>query len=124
MAGNDKILVFVDLPGGELDETGRGLLSYGARLAGILDAVLGRSHRRCTRQRDQLAGFGAYGTPAITCMAGGEALLDTPALLGKNLAQLAAEEQARSLSFPTTTSAQPWRRSSPWLLMPPSSPRW
>ena len=34
MGINDKILVFVDLPGGELDETGRGLLSYGARLAG------------------------------------------------------------------------------------------
>ena len=33
-----KILVFVDLPDGELDETGRGLLSYGSRLAGILDS--------------------------------------------------------------------------------------
>ena len=41
MSGSKKILVFVDLPEGSLDETGRGLLSYGSRLAGILDAAWG-----------------------------------------------------------------------------------
>ena len=99
MAGSDKILVFVDLPGGEIDETGRGLLSYGARLAGILDAAWGVVIPG-EPAGDQLAGFGSYGTPAVTRIAGGEALLDTPALLGKTLARLAAEEQAAVIVLP------------------------
>lgn len=99
MGINGKILVFVDLPGGELDETGRGLLSYGARLAGILDSPWGAA---VAAQPDsgQLAAFGAYGTPTITCMAGGDTLLDTPALLGKSLAGLALDELATVIILP------------------------
>jgi electron transfer flavoprotein alpha subunit len=94
-----KILVFVDLPGGELDETGRGLLSYGARLAGTLDTTWGVA---VAAQPDnaQLSAFGAYGTPAITCIADGEKLLDTPALLGKCLAGLAQDERASVIVMP------------------------
>jgi electron transfer flavoprotein alpha subunit len=99
MGVNGKILVFVDLPGGELDETGRGLLSYGARLAGILDATWSVA---VAAQPDsaQLAAFGSYGTPEITCIAAGETLLDTPALLGKSLAGLALDDQATVVLLP------------------------
>lgn len=99
MGINGKILVFVDLPGGELDETGRGLLSYGARLAGILDSPWG-AVVAARPDSAQLESFGAYGTPTITCMAGGEDLLDTPALLGKNLAGLAKDEPASVIVLP------------------------
>jgi electron transfer flavoprotein alpha subunit len=99
MGINGKILVFVDLPDGELDETGRGLLSYGARLAGILDAPWGVAvvvPPDCS----QLAAFGAYGTPMITCIQDGEGLLNTPALLGKYLVQLAKDELAALILLP------------------------
>jgi electron transfer flavoprotein alpha subunit len=99
MGTSGKILVFVDLPGGELDETGRGLLSYGARLAGILDSPWGAV--TAVPADDGLkAGFGAYGTPAVTSIDGGAALLDTPALLGLALAQLAAAESATLILLP------------------------
>ena len=99
MGINGKILVFVDLPNGELDETGRGLLSYGARLAGTLDSPWGVAVA-VTPVNEQLAAFGAYGTPAITCLADGEGLLDTPALLGKSLARLAQDELAGAIILP------------------------
>ena len=99
MGVNGKILVFVDLPGGELDETGRGLLSYGARLAGILDAPWGVAVA-APRESVQLTAFGSYGTPTITCVEDGESLLDTPALLGKYLVQLAKDELAAVILLP------------------------
>lgn len=99
MGSSGKVLVFVDLPGGCLDETGRGLLSYGARLAGILDSPWG-AVIPVTPDGEQLAGFGAYGVPAITRLEGGNLLLDTPACLGKILAQLAAEQLANVIVFP------------------------
>ena len=99
MGINGKILVFVDLPDGELDETGRGLLSYGARLAGILDSTWGAAVA-VTPDIGQLAAFGAYGTPTITCIAGGDTLIDTPALLGKSLARLAQDELASVIILP------------------------
>jgi electron transfer flavoprotein alpha subunit len=49
---------------------------------------------------DQLSVFGEYGTPTITCIAGGEALQDTPALLGQSLAQLAQDELAAVVVTP------------------------
>jgi len=99
MGTTGKILVFVDLPDGELDETGRGLLSYGARLAGTLDAPWG-AVVAVQPDSGQLAAFGAYGTPTITCLAGVETLLDTPALLGKSLARLAQDELAGVILLP------------------------
>jgi hypothetical protein len=44
-----------------------------------------------------LAGFALYGTPEVTRVADGEALLDTPANLGAILAQLVTAEAARLL---------------------------
>lgn len=99
MGTNGKILVFVDLPGGELDETGRGLLSYGARLAGTLDSSWGVAVAALP-DSGLLAAFGAYGTPTIICISGGDTLLDTPALLGKHLARLAKDEAATVILLP------------------------
>jgi electron transfer flavoprotein alpha subunit len=99
MAETGKILVFVDLPGGELDETGRGLLSYGARLAGIVDAPWG-TVTPAAPEGELLAGFATFGAPAVTAVAGGDLLLDTPALLGRALAQLAREEAASVVVLP------------------------
>jgi electron transfer flavoprotein alpha subunit len=99
MGANGKIVVFVDLPDGELDETGKGLLSYAARLAG----TLGTSWSAAVAvmpDRAQLAAFGSYGTPAISCIEGGTALLDTPVLLGKYLAQLAQDGSAVVVLLP------------------------
>ncbi|HXV21403.1 MAG TPA: electron transfer flavoprotein subunit alpha/FixB family protein [Desulfuromonadales bacterium] len=96
MAG--KILVFVDLPDGELDETGRGLLSYGSRLAGILGSPW-EVVTPIVCSGEQMAGFGAYGVPAITRVDGGS-LLDTPALLGQTLAALAAANGATLFVLP------------------------
>ena len=99
MGINGKILIFVDLPGGELDETCRGLLSYGARLAGIVDAPWSVAVAAIP-DSGQLAVFGAYGTPSVTCIADGETLLDTPALLAKHLARLAKDESATLILLP------------------------
>src|ERR1039457_4501441 len=99
MGNNGKILVFVDLPGGELDETGRGLLSYAGRLAGILDTPWG-AVVATVPDSIQVAAFGNYGTPSITCIAGVETMLDTPALLGYYLVQLAKDELATVILLP------------------------
>jgi electron transfer flavoprotein alpha subunit len=99
MGINGKILVFVDLPDGELDETGRGLLSYGARLAVTLDSPWGVAVA-VAPDNGQLAAFGAYGTPTITAIEAGADLLDRPTLLGKNLAALARDELAQVIIFP------------------------
>ena len=99
MTGTGKILVFVDLPEGSLDETGKGLISYGSRLAGIISSAWGVV-TAVAPAGDQLADLGAYGVPAVTSIAGGEALLDTPALLGITLARLASEELASVIVLP------------------------
>ena len=99
MADTGKILVFVDLPGDELDETGRGLLSYGSRLAGIVDAPWG-AVTTAVPEGETLAGFGAYGVPTITRIEAGNLLLDTPAILGRLLARLAREESATVVALP------------------------
>jgi len=99
MGINGKILVFVDLPDGELDETGRGLLSYGSRLAGILDAPWGVV-TPVKPDSTQVSGFGSYGTPTITSLLDCEELPDKPALLGKALAGAARDELAQIILLP------------------------
>ena len=99
MSATGKILAFVDLPDGGLDETGRGLLSFAGRLAGVLGTTW-ESVTLVPPADEALAGFGAYGTPAITRISGGEALLDTPAHLGQTLARLVADSGASVLLLP------------------------
>ena len=99
MEKNGNILVFVDLPDGSLDETGKGLLSYGARVAGILgspwEVVV-----PIAPGDDARAGFAAFGAPVVTLLEGGELLLDTPALLGRALACCAADGKATLILLP------------------------
>ena len=119
MGINGKILVFVDLPGGELDETGRGLLSYGARLSGILDAPWGAAVA-ARPDSGQLAAFGAYGTPTITCLAGGR-----PCSIHRPCSEKAWPDWRwmswRPLSsFPTMTWVRPWPRFLPMSFRQPS----
>ena len=99
MASQGKILVFVDLPEGELDETGRGLLSYGARLSAIVgspwEVVVPVNPAEAAR-----ADFARYGTPAVTLLEGGAALLDAPGHLGEALASMASELGGTLLLLP------------------------
>lgn len=99
MSAEGKILVFVDFPAGGLDETGRGLLSYTSRLAGVLDSPW-EAVTPVDPDAEQLSGFGAYGTQKITVVHGGNRFLDTPASLGALLAKLARSEKASLLVFP------------------------
>ncbi len=99
MAGTGKILTLVDLPDGELDETGRGLASYCSRLAAVLDSAWGVVTLVAPAE-GPLAGLAAHGVPEITCVADGEKLLDMPAVLGKILAGLAAGEAAGMVVLP------------------------
>jgi len=99
MSDTGKILAFVDLPDGSLDETGRGLLSWCARLAVFSDSAWGAAVLS-PPQGEALEGFGAYGTPAITQVEDGAKLLDTPALLGRVLADLTAAESASIVVLP------------------------
>lgn len=94
-----KLLLFVDLPGGELDETGRALLSWGGRLAGVLGAGW-EAVVPVPPGADRIAAFGAYGTPEIILLQGGGDFLDAPALLGKALAELAAAQGATAVLLP------------------------
>ena len=64
MAETQRILTFIDLPEGELEETGRGLLSYSSRLATFSNSswsavVLSGP------QAETLAGFAAYDLDAV-----------------------------------------------------------
>ena len=81
-----SILVFVDQPEGGLDETGRGLLSYCARLAANLQADWAVVTLHAPTEVG-LAEFGAYGTPGITRLESSKSLQDTPVLLGQQLAE-------------------------------------
>lgn len=99
MAAFGKILVFVDLPEGALDEAGRGLLSYASRLSRFSDSPWGVATLTAPAG-ELLDGFASFGTPSVTHVVGGESLLDRPALLGKVLAQLAASEEATSVLLP------------------------
>jgi electron transfer flavoprotein alpha subunit len=99
MASAGKILAFIDLPGNELDETGRGLLSYASRLAAFADCCW-RVTTLSAPAGDLLTAFAAYGTPAITHVADGETLLDTPEMLGRQLARLAEACEANIILLP------------------------
>lgn len=99
MAQNGKILVFVDLPEGALDETGRGLLSYGARLAAIVGSPW-EVAVPVSPGEEARADFARFGTPAVTLLEGGGLLLDAPAHLGSALASMQSGLQGTLLLLP------------------------
>jgi electron transfer flavoprotein alpha subunit len=96
MAEIGKILVFVDLPEGELDECGRGLLSYGARLSAILGSTWGVVLAVPPAEAAR-ADFVRFGTPALILLEAAASLLDAPAHLGRVLAEVASKEGATLL---------------------------
>ena len=93
MANLGNILVFVDLPDGCIDETGKGLLSYGGRLSGVVgspwEVVV-----PVAPDEEAKAALAAYGAPVVTVLQGGGELLDTPAHLAAALAGCAADGKA------------------------------
>jgi len=86
MGMSGQIIAFVDLPEGLLDETGRGLLSYASRLAVFSEKAWG-AMTLLKPEGETLEGFVSYGTPAVSHILEGTALLDTPARLGRVVAQ-------------------------------------
>ncbi len=94
-----SILAIIDLPSGELDETGRGLLSFAGRLSRFTEGTWGAT-TLAEPAGEPLGQFASYGTPEITVAAGADALLDTPVLLGRCLAELAKERGAGIVLLP------------------------
>lgn len=94
-----KILAIVDLPDGILDETGRGLLSYASRLS-VFSGMGWGALTLLKPEGEALAGFASFGTPAITHVAGGDLLLDTPDRLGRVLARQINTEGAPLVLLP------------------------
>jgi electron transfer flavoprotein alpha subunit len=85
-----EILVYVDLPEGELHETGKGTLSEAARLAGVLGwgweaAVFGNA------SQEILSGMAPYGVPAVTALEATSDLADSLEAQGKLLAEAALD---------------------------------
>ncbi len=95
----DHLLVFVELLDGNLDETGKGLLALGSRLANVIGVPW--SAATCSRLADRAAlAFGSYGTPALIAICGGESVFDYPAQIGHLLAQFARARNRRIIVLP------------------------
>ncbi len=94
-----RLLAFIDLPGGELDDGGKGLLSESARLAGTLGADWGAL---CFGPADDnaLAGFAPYGVPAVTVIETAADIADCPEVQGRLLAAAVRELGASLLFLP------------------------
>lgn len=94
-----EILVFVDLPDGELDDAGKGILSEASRLAKVLDcnwAVLSFA----TTNNEAIDGFAPYGTDQVTLIEGPEGVADSIEVQGKLIAQAATELKAKLILLP------------------------
>ncbi len=92
------LLAFIDLPGGELDDGGKGLLSESARLAGTLGARWGALSLAAADS--VFAGFAPYGVPAVTVIDSTPAVADCPELQGRLLAAAVRELGASILLLP------------------------
>ena len=90
----DHLLVFLELIDGNLDETAKGLLALGSRLASVLGVPW--SAATCSYLTDRAAEvFGSYDTPTLTAICGGERIFDCPAQVGHLLAQFARARNRR-----------------------------
>jgi electron transfer flavoprotein alpha subunit len=95
----EPILVYLELPDGVLDETGKGLLSYVSRLAQVAEADW--NVVTCSEVKSQCIDIlSKYGTPAITILRGGENIFDQPTLIGDLLAQFALAERQQIIVLP------------------------
>jgi len=99
MPDSGKLLVFVDLPDEGLDEAGRGLLSFTGRL-GVFTEMQWEAATVAVPEGEALTDFAAFGAPTISHITGGDSYCDTPAKLGKVLAQLAKARSAKLVILP------------------------
>lgn len=99
MADTGKLLVFVDLPEEGLDETGRGLLSFAGRI-GAFAEMPWEVATVAAPEGEALADFAAFGTPTVSHITGGDRYCDSPAMLGKVLAQLAESRSSKLVILP------------------------
>ncbi|SDM77712.1 electron transfer flavoprotein alpha subunit apoprotein [Geoalkalibacter ferrihydriticus] len=93
------ILAVVELPGGELEETGKGLLSEASRLAKKLD-VSWSTLCFSGFAPEVPEQFGAYGVPRMLILAADEAVADSPELQARLIAQVAREQGAGVVLLP------------------------
>jgi len=94
-----SILVFVDLPGGELDDAGKGILSEASRLAKTLQcdwSVLCFAGAA----EEALAGLTPYGAGNVTVIEGPADLADAPELQARLIARAATARAASVLLLP------------------------
>jgi electron transfer flavoprotein alpha subunit len=93
------VLAFVDLPGGELDDCGKGLLSEGARLAGALGGRWGALSFGDAADR-VFADFAPYGVPAVTVIESTADVADCLEIQGRLLAAAVRDLGAGILLLP------------------------
>jgi electron transfer flavoprotein alpha subunit len=94
-----EILVFVDLPDGELDEAGKGILSEASRLANTLGCSWAAlCFDAATDQA--IEGFSPYGTTRVTLIEAPDGICDSLEAQGKLIALAASELEARLLLLP------------------------
>lgn len=98
MFSTGKLLTFIYLPEGELDEISKGLLSYSSRLAkklqidwGVITAV--------TPSQQHVDSFSIYGVQEIHVLKNGLHLLNTPELLAQSISELVKSEAATVCLF-------------------------
>jgi len=94
-----SILVFVDLPGGELDDAGKGILSEASRLAKTLQcdwSVLCFAGAA----EEALAGLTPYGAGKVTVIEGPADLVDAPELQARLIARAAMARATSVLLLP------------------------
>jgi electron transfer flavoprotein alpha subunit len=94
-----EILVFVGLPGGELDDAGKGIVSEASRLAKTLDCgwsaiVFAGS------DTEGIKGLSPYGVPSVTLIEADPAVADSLEAQGRLLAAAAADLGARVVLLP------------------------
>jgi electron transfer flavoprotein alpha subunit len=88
------VLVFVDLPGGELDDVGKGILAEGQRLAATLGTTFGAA---CFSGAPDGAfdAFRPYGVPEILEIQGEAGIADRPVALAEALSAAAVRVGAK-----------------------------
>jgi electron transfer flavoprotein alpha subunit len=94
-----EILVYLDLPEGELSETGKGILSEAARLSGVLGRTWGAAVFGDVSP-EALAAMAPYGVSSVTVIESSSAVADSLEAQGKLLAEAALDLGAAVLLLP------------------------
>ncbi len=94
-----KVLVFVDLPGGELDDAGKGIISEASRLAKTLGCEWS-AISLAGSENEAIQEFAPYGVPGVTLIEAGPGATDSLEAQGQLLALAAAELGASVVLLP------------------------